>query len=92
MIILYKGDQSVQLRTTFVVYLCIERSEGGAKGTPRTLGDAPIIGNLVLLRKISPKQTNTLNIDVSRLLIGPMPVQGPLMGSMLHFSCFSKSI
>ena len=25
------------LRTTFVVYVCIERSERGAKGTPRIL-------------------------------------------------------
>ena len=37
----------MQLRTTFGVYLCIERSESGAKGTSRILEGMPILGNLI---------------------------------------------
>ena len=44
-------DTATQLRTTFVVHLCIERSEGGAKGTPRILEGMPILKNLFLIRK-----------------------------------------
>ena len=63
----------MQLRTTIAVYHCNERNELGAKGTPMTLGGAPISGNLYFLKKKSPKQTNILDIDASSLLIGPMP-------------------
>ena len=56
----------MQLRTTFVVYLCIERSERGAKGTPRTLRGVPIF---FIQKKKSPKQTNIINFDVSSLPI-----------------------
>ena len=40
--------------------------------------------------KNSPKQTNLLHIDASSLLIGPMPVKSPLMGSKQHVSSFCK--
>ena len=41
----------VHERTAILVYICIERSESGAKSTPRILGGMPISGRLFLLMK-----------------------------------------
>ena len=61
---------------------------------PRVLLDSLEVrhprGTFFSLRKISPKQRNILHFDASSLLIGPMPVQSPLMGSNQHVSSFCK--
>ena len=48
-----------------MVYLCIERSESGAKGTPRILQGMFFLGKLFYSEKKSPKQMNILHIDAS---------------------------
>ena len=79
----------MQLRTTFVVYLYIERSEKGAKGTPRTLRSASIFGKLFSLRKKFAK-TKKIHFDVFSLPTSLIPLQSILMGSKLRFNSFSK--
>ena len=47
-------------------------------------------GTFFYPEKSSPKQTNIHHINASSLLIGPMPVQSPLMGSKKHAASFCK--
>ena len=56
----------------------------------RILEGMPILRNSFFSEKKSPKPTNIFHIDALRLLIGPMPMQIPLMGSEQHVSSFCK--
>ena len=79
-----KGDQRVGESTAIKVYLCIERSESGAKGTPRILGGGPISGNLFYSWKSSQKTNDHTLFWCFKPSYWPNVRQSPLKGFEQH--------
>jgi len=67
-----KGEWSVAERTSFMEYLCNQRSYGGSKGSPRIVDGMPFSGNLFSPIK-SLKQTNILQNGTLSSFIGYKP-------------------
>ena len=68
--IMDKGEWSVAERTTFMEYLCNERSQGGSEGSFGIIDGMHFSGNISFAKKKLFKQKNILQNDTSSPLIG----------------------